>query len=175
MFAQTLETGVGLEALSDLLREQALGEGEYDGHGPGQVEEVYLPVPHGQGALAAREGLGDLGGGPQRDLVPADRFLVHDVGEAAHLVLLVVQQGLEGHDVHAHHVAGGEAAGVEGAGLGEDDPPAVSVPVRQRENVAHVNQFRQLGILNKIICMLTICKFKTKTITFFPFLRPCGL
>ena len=94
---------MGLEPVTDLLAQQAFGKLEYDDtavimmmmimmmylederHGPGQVDEVDLPVPHRQGPLAAAERLGPLRRRPHGEVAPADGLFVEDVGEAAHL------------------------------------------------------------------------------------------
>jgi hypothetical protein len=81
-----------------------------------------------------------------------DRLLVQDVRETLDLVLLVVEERLKGHNVGAHHVAGGEAAGVEDGPLGKDDAAAVGIALRQHEHVAHADQLAQMRILEtKII------------------------
>ena len=76
---------MSLETVPDLVAEEALGELEDQAHGPGQVHEVYLLVAHGECALTAREGLGNLTGGPDRDLVPGYGLLVQHVGKSTNL------------------------------------------------------------------------------------------
>jgi len=138
---EAVHAAVRLEPVPDLLAEQTLGEGENEGHGPGQVEEVDGLVPHGQSSFTAAEGLGHLGGRPDGQLAPRNGLLVEDVCEASDLVLLVLQEGFEGHDVGAHDVARGEPAGVHGRGLGEDHAPAVAVALGQHEDVTQVYEF----------------------------------
>ena len=58
---------------------------EDERHGPGQVDEVDLPMPHWQGPLAAAESLSHLRRGPHGEVAPADRLLVENVCEASHL------------------------------------------------------------------------------------------
>ena len=125
-----LQVGVSLESVPDLVAEKALGELEDETHGPGQVEEVDVLVPHGESSLAAAERLGHLTRRPDGDVAPAHVFLVENVGEASDLVLLVIEQGLEGHHVGPHQVAHRVLAGVKGGGLGEYDPPPVLVSLR---------------------------------------------
>ena len=121
---------MSLESVPNLVAEETLGELEDEAHGPGQVEEVDVLVPHGQRPLTAAERLGHLARRPDGDVAPAYVLLVEDVGEAPDLVLLVIEQGLEGHHVGPHEVAHSVLAGVEGGGLGEDDPPPVLVTLR---------------------------------------------
>ncbi len=78
----------------------------------------------------------------------SDGFLVQNVREALDLVLLVVEQGLEGHDVGANHVAGRKAARVEDGALREDDAASVRITLRQHKHVAHVDQLAQVRVLN---------------------------
>ena len=78
----------------------------------------------------------------------SNSFLVQNVREALDLVLLVVEQGLEGHDVGADHVAGREAARVEDGALREDDAASVRITLRQHEHVAHVDELAQVRVLN---------------------------
>ena len=54
-FPEVLEVRVRYESFAELLREQRLGKGEDERHGPRQVDEVDLAVPEGQGSLAAGE------------------------------------------------------------------------------------------------------------------------
>ena len=63
-------------------------------------------------------------------MAPAHVLLVEDVGETPNLVLLVIEQGFECHHMGPHEVADSVLAGVEGGGLGEDDPPPVLVSLR---------------------------------------------
>ncbi len=88
----------------------------------------------------------------------SDRFLVQDVREALDLVLLVVEQGLEGHDVGADHVAGREATGVEDGALREDDAASVRITLRQHEHVAHVDELAQVRVLKQYKILSMHCK-----------------
>ena len=121
---------MSLETVPDLVAEEALGELEDQAHGPGQVEEVDVLVPHGQRPFAAAERLGHLARRPDGDVAPAYVLLVEDVGESPNLVLLVIEQGFECHHVGPHEVTHGVPAGVEGGCLREDDPPPVLVSLR---------------------------------------------
>ena len=131
---------MGLEAVSDFLTEKTLGKLEDEVHRPGQVQEMDVFVSHGQSSLTTAKRLGDLGWGPYREMAPANVFLVEDVGKSSDLVFLVVKKSLECHDVGSHQVTDGVLGGVEGGGLGEDDPPAVLVSLRQHEDVAGRHQ-----------------------------------
>lgn len=71
--------------------------------------------------LTALESLGDLWGRPECDEGEAEVLLVENVSKAPHLVLLVLQQGLEPHLHGAHLVWGGEAGGVHLACRVEDN------------------------------------------------------
>merc|ERR1712232_712566 len=102
-------------------------------------------VSHGQSSLTTAKRLGDLGWGPYREMAPAHVFLVEDVGKSSDLVFLVVKKSLECHDVGSHQVTDGVFGGVEGCGLGEDDPPAVLVPLRQHKDVASLHQVRYVS------------------------------
>lgn len=70
---------------------------------------------------------------------------ISEVHEPPDLVLLILHQGLVNDPVNAAHVRVCETFQVENAGSGDDDPPAVPVPLGRREQVAQIGEVLHHG------------------------------
>ena len=93
--AQLLKTAYHGESPSDFITEESLAELKHGPHGEGEIEEIDILVSHGQVFLTDREDLGDLLWCPDGEMAEGEASTVKYVGEAPHLVLLVLQQALE--------------------------------------------------------------------------------
>ena len=71
------------------------------------MEKVNILVPHWQGSLATGKSFGDFRWSPDRNMTPTDVLLIKDIREPSDLVLLVIEKGLECHDMSPHQITDG--------------------------------------------------------------------
>lgn len=104
-------------------------------------------VSHGKGTFTATESFGDLRGCPDGNVAPAHVLLIEDVCEAANLVLLVVEEGLECHHMGSHEVTDIIFTRVESSCLRENHTSAMLVSIWENKNVSGIYKLRQRGVL----------------------------
>ena len=82
-------------------------------------------------------------------MAPTDSLFIKNISKSTHLVLFIIEKCFKSHNVGSHHVTGCVFGGIKGSSLGEDNPSAMLVSVRENEYVAFVNKIGKSRVLER--------------------------